>query len=174
MLTGTAGAGKTAVAREVGELLWRCSERYAVLDLDAFGEVGPLAEGEFNSSLIAQNLASVWPNFRAHGVDRLVLARVLSSADEFAAYQRALVDVDIKVVRLVAPVAAVRSRLALRETGVKRPFLLRLAEELDGQLEETALEDFVVENSEHRAVTDVAIEILSRLEWPTPKPPTHG
>ena len=174
MFTGTAGVGKTAVAREVGELLWRCGERYAVLDLDVLGEVGPLAEGEFNSALIAQNLASVWPNFRAHGVDRLVLARLLSSANELAAYRAALVDVDIKVVRVVAPAATVKNRIDRRETGVKRSFLLRLAEELDGQLEAAALEDFVVENSEHRLVTDLALEVLTHLNWPKPTLPAQS
>jgi adenylylsulfate kinase-like enzyme len=45
LLTGTAGAGKTAVAKEIGELLRRVGVRYAVIDLDA--ELSRLALEDF-------------------------------------------------------------------------------------------------------------------------------
>ena len=33
-LTGQPGAGKTAVAKELGELLWKIREPHAIIDLD--------------------------------------------------------------------------------------------------------------------------------------------
>ena len=89
LLTGAPGVGKTAVAKEMGELLLRAKVRHAVIDLDALGEVSPpCSGGTFNSPLVAHNLAAIGPNYRDHGVDRLVLARVVGGKDEVAAYRR--------------------------------------------------------------------------------------
>jgi hypothetical protein len=167
LLTGTAGAGKTAVAKEIGELLRRVGVRYAVIDLDALGEIHPpCAEGTFNSPLIARNLAAIWPKYRLHGIDRLVLARVVGSAAEVTAYRSAVPEADIKICRLVAPPETVSERLTRREPGIKHEFLIRMAPGLDDELSRLALEDFAVDNNATKSVTGVALEVLCRLGWP--------
>ena len=81
LITGTVGAGKTAVAREIGELLRLTGLATGmrmgcgVIDLDALSYVaaGPV-EDRFNSNFVVDNLKAVWPNYAARGVERLVLA----------------------------------------------------------------------------------------------------
>jgi dephospho-CoA kinase len=172
LLTGVPGSGKTAIAKEIGELLRRADVRYAVVDLDALGEVGPPCNsGTFNSPLIAENLAAMWPNYRAHGIDRLVLARVIAGAEEIAALRSAVPEADIRIGRVLAPVRTVIERLRMRETGVKRGFLLRIAPGLGDELSRLRLEDFTVDNGAGRSVTTVALEVLDKLGWPVPISP---
>ncbi len=119
LLTGAPGVGKTAVAREIGELLLRAGVPHAVIDLDALGEVSPpCPDGTFNSSLVARNLAAIWPNYRGRGVDRLVLARIIGAETEVEAYRSAIPEADMKICRIVAPAATVADRLVAREAGV--------------------------------------------------------
>jgi hypothetical protein len=166
LLTGAPGVGKTALAKEMGELLLRAGTRHAVIDLDALGEVSPpCLEGTFNSPLVARNLAAIWPNFRDHGVDRLVLARVIGAKEEVAAYRSAVPEALMTVCRIAAPAATVAERLAARETGVKRDFLVRVITGLDERLSHLGAEDFTVENGAGRSLTDVALEVLQLLGW---------
>jgi hypothetical protein len=70
LIAGTVGAGETAVAREVGDLL-RPSRvaggpkvACGVIDLDALSYVaaGPV-EDRFNSNFVLENLKAIWPNY---------------------------------------------------------------------------------------------------------------
>lgn len=167
LLTGAPGVGKTAVAKEMGELLLRAGARHAVIDLDALGEVSPpWQDGTFNSPLVARNLAAIWPNFRDHGVDRLVLARVIGGKQEVAAYRSAVPEALMTVCRIAAPAATVAKRLAAREAGIKRDFLLRVTCGLDERISHLGAEDFTVENDAGSSLTDVALEVLRLLGWP--------
>jgi hypothetical protein len=167
LLSGGPGVGKTAVAKEMGELLLRAGARRAVIDLDALGEVSPpCREGTFNSPLVARNLAAIWPNFRDHDVDWLVLARVVGGKEEVDAYRRAVPEAMMTVCRISAPAATVAERLVTRETGIKRDFLLRITLSLDERMSQLGVEDFTVENDAGSSLTDVALEVLRLLGWP--------
>jgi hypothetical protein len=167
LLTGAPGVGKTAVAKEMGELLLRAGVRHAVIDLDALGEVSPpCQEGTFNSALVARNLAAIWPNFRDYGVDRLVLARVIGDKEEVVSYRRAIPEAVMKICRISAPAETIAERLAVRETGIKRDFLLGITSGLDERLSHLGAEDFAVENGASRSLTEVALEVLRLLAWP--------
>jgi dephospho-CoA kinase len=167
LLTGAPGVGKTAVAKEMGELLLRAGVRHAVIDLDALGEASPpCADGTFNSPLVARNLAAIWPNYRDHGVDRLVLARIVGGSDELFAYRSAVPEADMKICRIIAPASTVTDRLMARETGVKQDFLLRITHDLGEQLRHLGVEDFTVQNGPDNSLTNVALEVLGLLGWP--------
>jgi hypothetical protein len=58
------------------------------------------------------------------------------------------------------PAATVAERLAARETGIKRDFLLRVTSGLDERLNHLGAEDFTVENGAGRSLTDVALGVL--------------
>lgn len=172
LLTGGPGVGKTAVAKEIGELLRRAGVRHAVIDLDALGEVHPPVEGgTFNSPLVVRNLTAMWPNYLEHQVERVVLARILGHPDELTAIRGALPGAVLTVCRLSASPAAVRRRLAGRERGVKRDFLLRVAPALAANNDMLGVEDFAVVNDEDRSVTDMALDVLALLRWPAPQQP---
>ena len=117
MITGTVGAGKTAVAREIGELLRL--NRVAggmkmvcgVIDLDALSYVaaGPV-EDRFNSNFVLENLKAIWPNYAARGVDHLVLARYVGAAYEVEASREAIPSATVTVCRVTAPPETVQDR----------------------------------------------------------------
>ena len=116
LLTGTVGAGKTALAIEAAEVLWEWGVPTAVVDLDWLawfrGDV-PLAD------LAARNLAAVWPSFREAGAARLLLTRALRTAEEVEPIRGALGDVPLAVVLVTAPPAVVEERLRRRDTGAE-------------------------------------------------------
>lgn len=167
LITGTVGSGKSAVADEVAVLLHEQGVRHALLDLD-FLCVAPSAPGDPNEEeLMLKNLAAVWPNYRALGIDYLVLARVIEDRNHLTRYTDAIPEADIKVVRLTAPPELVQQRLQKREIGSFYDHLWRRSQELAPILEAAGVEDFVVVNN-GRPVRDVAVEVLSQLNWPTP------
>lgn len=169
LVTGTAGSGKTAVAKEIGELLRLAAVPHAVIDLDELGRVRPaVPDGSFNHDLIAANLAAVWPNYRAIGVERVVLARILESRDELDDYRRAIPGADITVCRLVADPTVTERRLHEREPGHVRQFLLRVSRDLDAKMADLAIEDFTIENGSDRSIGDLATAILTECGWPGP------
>jgi chloramphenicol 3-O-phosphotransferase len=167
LVTGTAGAGKSIVAKEIHELLRRAERPNAMIDLDAVGRTHPVVDPPFNSRFVVANLRAMWPTYQALRLDHLVLARVLLSADELDDY-RTLPGIDLRTVRLEAPTDAILSRLERREPGVSPGFLLRVAPEIAATIAAQELEDFVVANGPDRSVTEVATDILTRLAWPVP------
>jgi chloramphenicol 3-O-phosphotransferase len=169
LLTGTAGAGKSIVAKEIHELLRRAGRPNAMIDLDALGRTFPEVDPPFNSRFVVANLRALWPAYRALALDHLVLARAVLSADELDDYRRSLPGIDLRTVRLEAPPDEIRARLAQREPGVAQSFLLRVAPEMARTMAAQALEDLVVANGAERSVTQVAVEILERLGWPVPE-----
>jgi hypothetical protein len=107
----------------------------------------------------------MWPNYRAHGAERLVLARVLEDRAELDRYRTVIPDAQITVCRLVARQSLREQRLRDRmPPGPSLDWHLARTIELETILQQHPLEDFVVENGE-RPVRDVAIEVLVRSGW---------
>jgi predicted kinase len=154
LLTGAIGAGKTALAADVAEVLGERGTRTAVVDLDWLGWVvpGPV------DGLIARNLAAIWPNLVAAGVERLVLTRALDKAEQLEAVRAAAPGLDITVVRVPASPETIADRLVARDTGAV------LEEHLAHPLELAPVENFEVENDD-RPIREVSEELLRRLGW---------
>ena len=126
-ITGAPGSGKTALAKEVSELLWRVDEPHAVVDVDELCR-GVLPEGttDFNRALAVENLAAVWANFERAGVRRLVLARVIQSAEDLDLFAQAIPGCDLAVCRVTAPRSTIVDRIRRREAGSAASFLERV------------------------------------------------
>lgn len=167
LITGTVGSGKSAVADEVAFLLHEQEVRHALLDLDLLCVASPVPGDPHGEELMLKNLAAVWPNYRALGIDYLVLARVIEHRNHLARYTDAIPEADIKVVRLTTPPELVRERLEKREIGSFYDHLWRRSQELAPILEAAGVEDFLVSN-DRRTVREVALEVLRLLDWPTP------
>jgi hypothetical protein len=76
MITGSLGAGKTAVLDEANDVLSILGIPHAAIDLDALRIVHLQSHGK-GSDLIYRNLHCVWQNYAALGLRRLIVARAL-------------------------------------------------------------------------------------------------
>ncbi len=167
LITGSVGSGKSTVALEINDVLAERKLPNAALDLDALVWQWP-PTSKWNDDLMFENLTSLWPNYRAHGASRLVLARVLEDPSELDRYRRAVPGAEITVCRVTAPEALRLARLRGRMApGASLDWHLARTVELEAILEDVACEAFVVENGP-RPVREVALEVLVRAGWITP------
>jgi adenylylsulfate kinase len=164
LISGTVAAGKSTVAAELNDTLAALKIPNAAVDLDALVWQWP-SSSQWNSDLMFENLAVLWPNYQARGVAHLVLACVLEDAADLDRYRAAVPGAQITVCRLAAQQATRIDRLRRRmPPGPRLDWHLARTGELDGILERRAHEDFVVENG-LRPPREVAIEILLRAGW---------
>lgn len=163
-LTETVGAGKSTVAATINDVLAELKVPNAAVDLDALTWQWP-STSAWNDDLMFENLASLWPNYAAHGATRLILARVLEDRAELARYRAAVPGGQITVCRLTVPEAVRLGRLAARmPAGPGRDRHLARSVELERILVERGPEDFTVDNGD-RPVRAVAAEVLARAGW---------
>jgi hypothetical protein len=164
LITGTVSVGKSTIAAEINDTLAALKVPNAAVDLDALSWQWP-SSSEWNSDLMFENLAALWPNYVARGVTHLVLAGVLEDRADLDRYRVAVADADITVCRLVAPETDRIARLLGRmPPGPSRDWHLARTVELNSILERLVVEDFVVDNGA-RPVREVATEILIRAGW---------
>jgi hypothetical protein len=168
-ITGPPGSGKTALAKEISELLWQVNEPHAVIDIDELCR-GVLAHEspDFNRALAAKNLVAVWANFAAEGVRRVVLARIIQSAEDIAIFEKAIPGCHLEVCRVAADPSTIEARLRHREPGTSRDFLASITAELAGAIARLDLPGIDVQNGATTSITDLALEVLERADWPRP------
>ena len=165
VISGTVGSGKTTIATRLHDTLAQRGYRVGVIDVDFLAEVEPRTpEDPYNSYFGIRNLAAVWPNYKAFGVEYMVLARVVEEADERAKYDAAF-GVPVKIVRLEVPRDIRIARLHERETEPQwLAWHLNRTDELANTMRERELEDFVVNNGE-RSPDETVAEIIELLGW---------
>lgn len=118
LLTGTVGVGKTTVLTELGELLERGEEPYALVDLDWLAWIRPaVATGATVTGVLCDNLRHVAATFRAAGVERIAFARATSDPGEIEGIREALGADRLAVIRLTAAPATIEARLRARDRG---------------------------------------------------------
>jgi len=167
-LTGQPGAGKTAVAKEIGELLWKIREPHAIIDLDELCRgVLPIKTPDFNRSLAVANLAAVWVNFYAAGVRRLILSRIIESMDDLDQFGGAIPNAEITVCLLQVPADTIQQRITKREAGSAQAFLLTVTAQIAERIPTLNLPGICV-NNDQRPLNEVAREILQLAKWPAP------
>lgn len=168
VVSGTVGAGKTALADEIAVLMNEQKIPHALIDLDWLCQLYPAPpEDRFRDDLMFRNLAAIWPHYRDIGVDYLILARVIEDPLEVQRYSQAIPEADIKVVRVTAPPDLIQQRLMQREVGSFYGRAWQRSQELTQALDSVDIESIVVAN-DGRPIREVALEVLDNLEWPTP------
>ena len=76
IITGSMGAGKSAVLAEVADILTARRIAHAAIDVDSLG-LAHLPSGTSSDGVMYENLRSVCKNYAAQGVRRFLLARAL-------------------------------------------------------------------------------------------------
>lgn len=165
IISGPVGVGKTSVAHEMFDQLIDRDIAHAVIDIDALGISWPFGENDpFNNRMAMRNLAAVWANFAASGVNRAILPRVIESQADLAPYKTAIPGADIQVCRLTATIDTLRERVTRRELGSSQDNLVRRAAQLAESLEQSAPTNFTVQ-TDNRPLPAIAHEALTKAGW---------
>lgn len=146
VVTGPVGAGKSATLDAISTLLARDAVRHAAIDMDYLRWVAPHPEGDrFGMQLGFRNLGAIWPNLLDAGVRCAILADVVESREQVAAYRAAMPGAGVTVVRLEVAPAEIERRLHGRETPETLAWYLHRAPELQGIMERAGVGDIVVD-----------------------------
>jgi hypothetical protein len=163
IITGTMGAGKTAVLGEASDILAQRKIVHAAIDLDALG-LAHLPSAAPSDGLMYNNLRSICRNYAALGVQRFLVARAVEDSAQLKLCRDIIPAGNSVVCRLTASMETMKRRVQLRDLGVsQREYVDRVAK-LDVILDRARLEDFAVTN-ENRSLTDVALEMLVKAGW---------
>jgi hypothetical protein len=163
IITGTMGAGKTAVLGEASDILAQRQIVHAAIDLDALG-LAHLPSAVPSNEVMYDNLRSIYRNYDALGVQRFLVARAIEDSAQLNLCRDIIPAANSVVCRLTATVETMKRRVRLRDLGVsQREYVVRVAK-LNVILDRARLENFAVTN-ENRSLTDVALEMLVKAGW---------
>jgi hypothetical protein len=162
LVTGWYGTGKTSAVEEMADRLERSGVRFAAIDLDwlAWANVED-GHGPAGRRLLLANLAAVVANDRAAGMTRFLLAGTFSTEADVDGLRRVL-EMPLRVVRLVAPIGVIERRLGRSPTRGRGEDLAQARRDAAGNSGAGIGE---LEVDADRPLADVADEILAWLEW---------
>jgi hypothetical protein len=168
IITGTMGAGKTAVLGEASDILAHRQIVHAAVDLDALGlahlpSAAP-ATATPTDGVMYDNLRSICGNYAALGVQRFLVARAIEDGAQLKLCRDIIAAVNTVVCRLTASIEAMERRVQIRDSGISQRELVARVAKLNVILDHARLEDFAVAN-ENRSLTDVALEMLAKAGW---------
>jgi adenylylsulfate kinase-like enzyme len=165
LLTGVLGAGKTALAIELGDMLGERGAATAVIDLDWLGWWYPgTGSAIAPADLIVRNLEAVWRTFRTEGARYLVMARMIQSTDEVDRIKTVLGDASLVVVRVDASNDVIEARLRVRDTGAELAAHLEELSAMAAAVDQLQIEDLRIDNG-GRPIRAVATDLLASLGW---------
>ena len=121
-MCGPSGVGKSSVGWEVYRQLTSEGRAAAYLDFDQIGLCRPApADDPENHRMSAQNLAVMWPNFRAAGATCLIASGIIHTDEEIRMHADGVPDLALTVCRLRAEPAQIRQRIRWRGAGYGPP-----------------------------------------------------
>jgi hypothetical protein len=119
IITGTMGAGKTAVLGEASDILARRQIVHAAIDLDAFG-LAHLPSAARCDGVMYDNLRSICRNYAALGVQRFLVARAIEDSVQLKLCRNIVPALNTVVCRLTASVEAMKRRVQARDLGISQ------------------------------------------------------
>jgi thymidylate kinase len=166
ILTGTIGVGKTTLAESISDLLLSAGIRYGFIDLDGLGQLYPAPDpaDPHNMGLQLKNLASIWGNYLAAGIERAVIAATLESRDQFDMLRAALPEAEITLLRVSARQETVEARIKARNHGALLEDFLKRTEALAQTIASAFAEAPVIDN-DGPPPGELAQSVLEILGW---------
>ncbi len=149
----------------MSEILRKRDVPHAVIDVDYLRYAFPRPKDDpFYQTLGIKNLASIWGNYKAIGINKIIIPNVVESRTDVDAIAQVIPGAKVSVVRIKANLNTVHKRLHKRHNNRDNENLtwhLDRAVELNNQLEDSKIEDFIVD-SENKSLKKVAEEILKK------------
>ena len=147
----------------LSELLERDEISHAFVDMDVLRHACPAPPGDpFNIRLGMRNLASIWANYRAAGIERLILADIVEDPSQAADYCVAIPGASVTIVRLTAPASVIARRLSGRETGDTLAWYIDRAAYLSALMDKLGVGEETVDTANVTA-TEAAVIIRPRI-----------
>ncbi len=173
VVNGAMGAGKTATASAIRDVLGDAGVRVAFVDADALCQARPEPPNDpYQQHLLMLNLAALAPIYRAQGYGCIVVARAVEDSQDRDRYARVFAGrvgpAQVSVVRVTAAEETRAERITAREpAGRWRDFGLARSGELDEVLDSLDLDDGVV-STDAAAHEEVARQVLDIAGWWVP------
>ncbi len=145
-------------------MLTKARVSHAAVDLDGLTAMYP-KQGRYGERIMLANLDAIWPLYASSGARRLMVARVVENVKDVSRLCEAVPGAKPIVCRLTAPAATMKKRIKVRELGMFQSKALARSVELAGILERVHVEDFTVDNSGRRSITEVARDMLTKAGW---------
>jgi GNAT superfamily N-acetyltransferase len=170
VVSGTIGAGKSAVAAAVSDLLTKKGARHGWVDGDALAQAEPPAPGDrYNQGLFFEALDGVAPAYRKRGFGLVVIARVVEDPEDRERYAAAFSSeagpAEVAIVRVTAPEDVRLARIEARDRDPAwREWSRTRTIELEDSLDALDLEDFTIENV-GRSPSEAAAVVIDAVGW---------
>lgn len=171
LVSGTVGVGKSTILYELHDVLCTADVPHACIDADALALSWP-RRGEFNRVAMLENVASLWTNARRAGAQRCVIATVVERPENLDGFRDAIPNAELVLIQLIASEATRTARLRQREVGSSLEWHLQRTSELQRILDKADLDALRIAN-DGLSPRDVAVEVLSRAEWPGGRSRSH-
>ena len=180
-LCGPPGVGKSAVGYEIFMQVYRSGIKAGFLDFDQVGLCYPTpADDPVNHRVKSQNLAAVWPVYRAAGARCLIAVGGVTSRETVSLYAGKVPDTDLTLCRLRATPERLTERVFRRGLGrgpvipgppptKSKQRLAAMAAEAIREAAEMDAADFadLCIDTDNQDVAQVAQHILTRTSgWP--------
>jgi hypothetical protein len=180
-LCGPPGVGKSAVGYEIFMHVYRSGIKAGFLDFDQVGLCYPAPAGDpVNHGVKSQNLAAVWPVYRAAGARCLIAVGSVTSRETVLLYAGRVPGTDLTLCRLRAAPERLTERVFRRGLGrgpvipgppptKSKQRLAAMAAEAISEAAEMDAADFadVCVDTDGQSVAQVARHILTRTSgWP--------
>jgi GNAT superfamily N-acetyltransferase len=173
VVNGAVGAGKTATAVAIREVLGDAGVRVAVIDADALCQARPEpANDPYQQHLLMLALTSLAPIYRARGYGCVVVARTVEDPDDRDRYARVFASrvgpAQVSVVRVTGTDEACVERITAREpAGPRRDADIMRSREVDEILDSLDLDDGVVA-TDGAVSEEIARQVLDAAGWWVP------
>ncbi|HVQ88124.1 MAG TPA: hypothetical protein VMT88_08080 [Actinomycetes bacterium] len=164
VVTGLFGTGKTSAVEDLAERLDDKGLAYAAIDLDWLGWANPTSpthQAHTLSEIREKNLASVLANYLDAGIQYFLIAYAVRNQEELDRL-KAVLDMPVDVVELVASQEVIKSRLETHATTGRQDDL-RMAAEWSKNGYGSGFQDLTIDSEP--GLPHVVDTIMARLSW---------